>query len=87
MEDTAERLDQTVSVTNEQREAADNVAAALAEIRDAAEQLSADQEERVALAKQIEALVAELEAVHRKPARTSTSAGGGAPSGRSVAVG
>jgi methyl-accepting chemotaxis protein len=66
MDEMAERFEQAVSVTRQQRLAADQVSVAMGEIQNAAQQLTDEQAERVALAEGIEEIVAELETLTRR---------------------
>ena len=50
-------LDESIRATEQQKEAAEQVSAAMVEIRTAAEQLAAEQQERTTTAKQVDALV------------------------------
>jgi twitching motility protein PilJ len=61
MHSTAEVLDESIRATDQQKEAASQVAGAMVEIRTAAEQLAAEQQERAASATRVEELVEELE--------------------------
>jgi methyl-accepting chemotaxis protein len=61
MHSTAGVLDESIRATDQQKEAASQVAGAMVEIRAAAEQLAGEQQERAASAAQVEELVEELE--------------------------
>jgi len=61
MSDTAQTLEAGIRATDQQREAAQQVATSMVEIRHAAEQLAGEQEHRAAVAGQVEDLVTELE--------------------------
>jgi methyl-accepting chemotaxis protein len=61
MHSTAGVLDESIRATDQQKEAASQVAGAMVEIRAAAEQLAAEQQERAASAARVEELVEELE--------------------------
>jgi methyl-accepting chemotaxis protein len=61
MHSTAEMLDESIRATDQQKEAASQVAGAMVEIRTAAEQLATEQQERATSAARVEALVEELE--------------------------
>jgi len=66
MDQMAERFEQAVTVTRQQRLAADQVSVAMGEIQSAAQQLTDEQAERVALAEGIEEIVAALESLTRR---------------------
>src|SRR5204862_3981139 len=53
-------LDESLSATEQQRQAADQVSTAMVEIRTAAEQLAAEQEERKASAERVTQVISEL---------------------------
>jgi methyl-accepting chemotaxis protein len=61
MHSTGEELEQTLHATEQQRNAADQVSQAMAEIRSAAQQLAAEQDRRLETTRQVEALVERLE--------------------------
>ena len=61
MRTTGEELEQSLLATAQQKQAADQVAAAMAEIRTASEQLSAEQAQRLQTTEHVEGLVRELE--------------------------
>ena len=61
MHSTGEELEQTLRATEQQRNAADQVSQAMAEIRSAAQQLAAEQDRRLETTRQVEALVERLE--------------------------
>jgi hypothetical protein len=61
MRSTGEELEDSLRATEQQKQAADQVAVAMTEIRTAAEQLSAEQEARVELTQRVEGLVGDLE--------------------------
>ena len=61
MRSTAGVLEESIRVTEQQQEAAQQVAGAMVEIRAAAEQLAGEQQERTASAERVERLVGELE--------------------------
>jgi methyl-accepting chemotaxis protein len=61
MHSTAEVLDESIRATDQQKEAASQVAGAMVEIRTAAEQLATEQQERAASAARVEELVEALE--------------------------
>jgi methyl-accepting chemotaxis protein len=61
MHSTAEVLDESIRATDQQKEAASQVAGAMVEIRTAAEQLATEQQERAAGAARVEELVVGLE--------------------------
>ncbi|MFL5844048.1 MAG: methyl-accepting chemotaxis protein [Solirubrobacteraceae bacterium] len=61
MRSTGEELEDSLRATEQQRQAADQVAVAMTEIRTAAEQLSAEQESRLEVTERVEGLVADLE--------------------------
>jgi methyl-accepting chemotaxis protein len=61
MHTTAEVLDESIRATDQQKEAASQVASAMVEIRAAAEQLATEQQARAASATHVEELVSELE--------------------------
>ena len=63
MRTTGDELEDSLRATEQQKQAADQVAVAMTEIRTAAEQLSAEQEARVELTQRVEGLVGELEAL------------------------
>jgi hypothetical protein len=63
MGETAEGLGESTRATEEQKEAAGQVAATMIEIRTAAEQLAGEQGQRTAIAEQVEGLVGDLERV------------------------
>jgi methyl-accepting chemotaxis protein len=63
MTSTATMLEESILATQQQKSAADQVAAAMAQIREAADQLAAEQEQRAATAERVEQLVDELEQV------------------------
>jgi len=61
MRSTGEELEDSLRATEQQKQAADQVAVAMTEIRTAAEQLSAEQEARVEITQRVEGLVGDLE--------------------------
>jgi methyl-accepting chemotaxis protein len=61
MSSTATMLEESILATQQQKSAADQVAAAIVQIREAAEQLAAEQTQRVATSERLESLVDELE--------------------------
>jgi methyl-accepting chemotaxis protein-like sensor len=61
MTSTAAMLEESILATQQQTSAADQVAAAIAQIREAADQLAAEQEQRAATAERVEHLVDDLE--------------------------
>jgi methyl-accepting chemotaxis protein len=61
MRSTGEELEDSLRATEQQKQAADQVAVAMTEIRTAAEQLSAEQEGRVEITQRVEGLVGDLE--------------------------
>ena len=61
MSDAGETLDSSILATQQQKSAADQVAAAMAQIRDAADQLAGEQERRAAVAERVERLAEELQ--------------------------
>jgi methyl-accepting chemotaxis protein len=61
MSSTADVLDESLRATDQQKEAAEQVAGAMVEIRTAAEQLAAEQQERATTAQRVDELVDELE--------------------------
>jgi methyl-accepting chemotaxis protein len=61
MRSTVDVLDESIRATDQQKEAAEQVAGAMVEIRTAAEQLAAEQTERTATAERVDGLVQELE--------------------------
>jgi methyl-accepting chemotaxis protein len=61
MASTAEMLEESILATQQQKSAADQVAAAMVQVREAADQLAAEQAERVVTAERVDELVAELE--------------------------
>jgi uncharacterized coiled-coil DUF342 family protein len=61
MHSTAEVLDESIRATDQQKEAASQVASAMVEIRSAAEQIATEQQERASSAARVEELVEELE--------------------------
>jgi hypothetical protein len=63
MTSTATMLEESILATQQQTSAADQVAAAIAQIREAADQLAAEQEQRSATAERVEHLVDDLEQV------------------------
>jgi methyl-accepting chemotaxis protein len=63
MHSTAEMLDESIRATDQQKEAASQVAGAMVEIRTAAEQLAAEQQDRAATAVRVEELVEGLEQI------------------------
>ena len=63
MTSTVTMLEESILATQQQKSAADQVAAAMVQIRAAADQLAAEQDQRVATAERVEQLVAELERV------------------------
>jgi methyl-accepting chemotaxis protein len=54
-------LEESILATQQQKSAADQVAAAIVQIREAAEQLAAEQSQRVSTSERLETLVDELE--------------------------
>jgi hypothetical protein len=56
-------LEESILATQQQKSAADQVAAAIVQIREAADQLAAEQTQRVATSERVEQLTAELESV------------------------
>jgi hypothetical protein len=61
MRTTADVLDESIRATDQQKDAASQVAGAMVEIRTAAEQLATEQQERATSATRVEQLVVELE--------------------------
>jgi myosin heavy subunit len=61
MTSTAEMLEESILATQQQKSAADQVAAAMVQVRQAADRLAAEQAERVVTAERVDELVAELE--------------------------
>ena len=61
MTSTASMLEESILATQQQKSAADQVAAAIVQIREAADQLAAEQNQRVSTSERLEALVADLE--------------------------
>jgi methyl-accepting chemotaxis protein len=61
MASTAEMLEESILATQQQKSAADQVAAAMVQVRQAADRLAAEQAERVVTAERVDELVAELE--------------------------
>ena len=61
MRSTVDVLDESLRATDQQKEAADQVSAAMVEIRTAAEQLAAEQQERAGTAQRVDTLVDDLE--------------------------
>src|SRR5439155_24482298 len=61
MHSTAAALDERIRATDQQKQAASQVAGAMVEIRAAAEQLAAEQQDRAASAARVEELVQGLE--------------------------
>ena len=61
MSSTVEMLEESILATQQQKSAADQVAAAMVQVRQAADRLAAEQAERVVTAERVEELVAELE--------------------------
>lgn len=60
MASTAEMLEESILATQQQKSAADQVAAAMVQVRQAADRLAAEQAERVVTAERVDELVAEL---------------------------
>jgi hypothetical protein len=63
MRSTGDVLDESIRATDQQKEAAGQVSAAMVEIRTAAEQLASEQQERATTALRVEGLAGELEHV------------------------
>jgi len=61
MTSTAEMLEESILATQQQKSAADQVAAAMVQVRQAADRLAAEQAERVVTAERVDELVAELD--------------------------
>lgn len=61
MTSTAGMLEESILATQQQKSAADQVAAAIVQIRAAADQLAAEQTQRAATSERVEQLVNELE--------------------------
>jgi methyl-accepting chemotaxis protein len=61
MSSTAEMLEESILATQQQKSAADQVAAAMVQVREAADRLAAEQAERVVTAERVDELVAELD--------------------------
>jgi methyl-accepting chemotaxis protein len=61
MSSTAGMLEESILATQQQKSAADQVAAAISQIREAADQLAAEQAQRVSTSERLESLVGELE--------------------------
>jgi len=61
MGSTASMLEESILATQQQKSAADQVAAAIGQIREAADQLAAEQAQRVTTSERLEGLVGELE--------------------------
>ena len=55
------RGEESILATQQQKSAADQVAAAMVQIRESADQLAAEQEQRVGTAERVEELVGKLE--------------------------
>ena len=86
MRSTVEVLDESIRATDQQQEAAEQVAGAMVEIRTAAEQLASEQRERTAAAERVDGLVEELEQklVELAAAGANGSAGNGSAAPASV---
>ena len=56
-------LEESILATQQQKSAAEQVAAAMGQIRDAADQLAAEQDHRVETAERVDRLVADLEKI------------------------
>jgi methyl-accepting chemotaxis protein len=63
MTSTAGMLEESILATQQQKSAAEQVAAAMAQIREATDQLAAEQDQRAATSERVDQLVAELERV------------------------
>jgi len=61
MSSTAEMLEESILATQQQKSAADQVAAAMVQVRQAADRLAAEQAQRVVTAERVDELVAELD--------------------------
>jgi methyl-accepting chemotaxis protein len=61
MSSTATMLEESILATQQQKSAADQVAAAMVQIRESADQLAAEQEQRAGTAERVDQLVRELE--------------------------
>ena len=61
MTSTAGMLEESILATQQQKSAADQVAAAMVQVRQAADRLAAEQAERVVTAERVDELVAELD--------------------------
>ena len=61
MATTASMLEESILATQQQKSAADQVAAAIVQIRAAADQLAAEQTQRAATSERVEQLVTQLE--------------------------
>jgi len=61
MSSTATMLEESILATQQQKSAADQVAAAMVQIRESADQLAAEQEQRLGTAERLDQLVKELE--------------------------
>jgi predicted RNA-binding Zn ribbon-like protein len=73
MTSTATMLEESILATQQQKSAADQVAAAIVQIREAADTLAADQAGRDANSEQLETLVEELEAALSGGGRNGSS--------------
>ena len=76
MTSTVHMLEESILATQQQKSAADQVAAAMVQVREAADQLAAEQTERALTAERVDELVAELE---RTLATFGLTTDGGAP--------
>ena len=63
MTSTSGLLEESILATQQQKSAAEQVAAAMAQIREATDQLAAEQEQRAATSERVDQLVTELERV------------------------
>ncbi len=76
MTSTAGMLEESILATQQQKSAADQVAAAMVQIREAADQLAAEQEQRAATAARVEQLVEELDRALVSSVRTNGDGNG-----------
>ncbi|HEY2142032.1 MAG TPA: hypothetical protein VGG98_08230, partial [Solirubrobacteraceae bacterium] len=85
MTSTADVLEESIRATEQQKEAAEQVSAAMVQIRTAAEQLAAEGRQRAEAAETVTALVGELERGLERP--TLSAPNGAGPGGESTAPG
>jgi hypothetical protein len=80
MTSTATMLEESILATQQQKSAADQVAAAMSQIREAADQLAAEQVQRASTSERVEELVSQLD--HTLQGSGANGSNGGGTSGK-----